>query len=167
MEREKAKGAIFLSLGFALAGSATTAAKPLAGSLGPFSLTALSLAFALPALAPFAIRGPRPRARELLTTAALGFFGIFLYRLCLMSALARVSAAEAGLMTGAAPALAERPFRAIVALRPSAWLALAWYGLFVTAASYVCWYEGIRRTEASRAARSSPPGSSSRAARAH
>jgi drug/metabolite transporter (DMT)-like permease len=249
--RQDRSGGLFLAAGFVLAGTATTAGKGLASALGPFTITAAGLAFALPALLPFALRGPRPSGKELGATALLGFFGIFVYRACLVSALSRVGAGEAGLMTGAAPAftaiaswlllgeapslfsvsgvalssagvflvrygaagaeaaaaaerslglllalgaaaseaafavlsrrtrnvgfggdqrrrtaltaawafafslgpaLGERPAEALAALPFSGWAALAWYGLFVTAASYVCWYEGIRRTEASRAA---------------
>ncbi len=255
MRSEKA-GGLYLAAGFILAGSATTAGKGLVATLGPFTITAAGLAFALPALVPFALKGPRPSRRELGLTALLGFFGIFVYRICLISALSLVNAGEAGLMTGAAPAFtaiaswlflrerpsplpvlgviaasagiflvrfgalggavdaasgftssgrslglllalgaaasesvfailsrlawrkdadadsrrraaltaawafafslgpaaAERPLGALAALPPVAWIALAWYGLFVTAASYICWYEGIRRVEASRAA---------------
>lgn len=51
-----------------------------------------------------------------------------------------------------AAAAAERPVEGLGRLAPADWFALAWYGLFVTAAAYVCWYEGIRRMEACRAA---------------
>ncbi len=98
-------GALSLSAAFMLTGTAPTAGKALAGILGPFTATAASLACALPALAPFMFARGRPSRRELLGTAVLAFFGIFLYRVFLVSALARVGAAEAGLMAGAAPAL--------------------------------------------------------------
>ena len=280
-------GAFYLIAGFALAGTATTAGKALSTSLGPFSITAASLVFALPVLLPFLARGGRIRARELGTTAALGFFGILLYRLCLVSSLRLIGAGEAGLLTGAAPAftvlvswfalrekpsslaligaaiasagiilvnigmqraagpgtqasastgsgalgaalalaaaaseavfatvsragslsdatplpeapqpeapqhesvqyaaarsatnvkdqmdplrrtaltvawalgfslfpaLAERPAKSFSELGASGWFALAWYGLAVTSVSYFCWYQGIKRLPAARAA---------------
>lgn len=98
-------GALCLSAAFVLTGTAPTAGKALAGVLGPFTATAASLAFALPALAPFMFGRGSLNRKELLGTAVLAFFGIFLYRVFLVSALARVGAAEAGLMAGAAPAL--------------------------------------------------------------
>ena len=50
------------------------------------------------------------------------------------------------------PAAGERPITALVALDWTGWLALLWYGLFATAAAYICWYSGIFRCEASVAA---------------
>jgi drug/metabolite transporter (DMT)-like permease len=261
--RKETIGGLYLAAGFALAGSAPTVGMTLSAKLGPFTITALSLAFALPVFAPFIFKGAWPKKGELATTAALGLFGIVLYRFCLVSALPIIGAGGAGLLTGAAPALtaiaswtflgerltrrsfigiavasagvflvhlgvvglepqagpgvlvggqapwtrgkgfgallalgaaaseatfavlsrrawtkegpsdsrtrtaftiawalvfsalpaaAERPAAALAGLGPRGWLALAWYGLLVTATSYVCWNEGIKRVEASRAA---------------
>jgi len=65
---------------------------------------------------------------------------------------------QAALVTAAAlalclaPALLERPAPRLAALDLAGWLALAWYGPVSTALAYICWYAGIRRSEASVAA---------------
>lgn len=50
------------------------------------------------------------------------------------------------------PAALERPFRPLLAAGPVEWLALAWYGLVVTALSYGLFYAGVRRCNAYTAA---------------
>lgn len=50
------------------------------------------------------------------------------------------------------PAVWEQPTRRLGAIGLTEWLALAWYGLFVTALAFICWYEGIRRCGALTAA---------------
>ena len=50
------------------------------------------------------------------------------------------------------PALLEQPARRLAAIGFTQWLALLWYGLFVTALAFICWYEGISRCGALTAA---------------
>jgi drug/metabolite transporter (DMT)-like permease len=50
------------------------------------------------------------------------------------------------------PAILEQPNRRLCAIGLTEWLALMWYGLFVTALAFICWYEGIRRCGALTAA---------------
>ncbi|MDD2619735.1 MAG: DMT family transporter [Syntrophomonadaceae bacterium] len=50
------------------------------------------------------------------------------------------------------PARLEHPILALSSLEITAWLALIWYGLFVTALGFILWYAGIRRCDASVAA---------------
>ncbi|SDD56617.1 DMT family transporter [Sporomusa acidovorans] len=50
------------------------------------------------------------------------------------------------------PALYERPAAALQTLGITGWLALIWYGLFVTALAFILWYAGINRCDASLAA---------------
>lgn len=50
------------------------------------------------------------------------------------------------------PALAEQPVTALSALPGSGWMALVWYGVFVTALAFVLWYSGIQRCNAAVAA---------------
>jgi drug/metabolite transporter (DMT)-like permease len=50
------------------------------------------------------------------------------------------------------PAIGEQPIRRLCAIGLTEWLALMWYGLFVTALAFICWYEGIRRCGALTAA---------------
>lgn len=50
------------------------------------------------------------------------------------------------------PAMTEQPVQRLIAIGLTEWLALIWYGLFVTALAFICWYEGIRRCGALTAA---------------
>lgn len=47
-----------------------------------------------------------------------------------------------------APALGEQPFRALKIAGAKEWLALLWYGLFVTALAFVFFYKGVKRCDA-------------------
>lgn len=50
------------------------------------------------------------------------------------------------------PSLFEQPWAALSSLGVAEWLALGWYGLFVTALAFIFFYAGIRRCSASTAA---------------
>ncbi|SMD03112.1 DMT family transporter [Sporomusa malonica] len=50
------------------------------------------------------------------------------------------------------PALVERPVESLMSLGIAGWLALVWYGVFVTALAFILWYAGIKRCDASMAA---------------
>jgi drug/metabolite transporter (DMT)-like permease len=50
------------------------------------------------------------------------------------------------------PAMKEQPVQRLYAIGLAEWLAVMWYGLFVTALAFICWYEGIRRCGALTAA---------------
>ena len=50
------------------------------------------------------------------------------------------------------PAIAENQAAALLLLPASGWGALAWYGLFVTALAFICWYQGIKRCDVAVAA---------------
>lgn len=50
------------------------------------------------------------------------------------------------------PALLEQPGVSLAALGLTGWAALVWYGLFVTALAFICWYAGIKRCDAAVAA---------------
>ncbi len=52
------------------------------------------------------------------------------------------------LSLSAVPALAERPFAALLSLGLRDWLALIWYGLVVTALAFAFFYSGARRCDA-------------------
>lgn len=56
------------------------------------------------------------------------------------------------LLLCAVPAAFEEPIVCLAALGTVEWLALLWYGLFVTALAYLCWYAGIKRCGAFTAA---------------
>jgi drug/metabolite transporter (DMT)-like permease len=50
------------------------------------------------------------------------------------------------------PAFFEHPLSALAKTGPAEWLALAWYGVVVTALGFILWYAGISRCRASVAA---------------
>lgn len=56
------------------------------------------------------------------------------------------------LLLCAGPSLAERPAASLMSLDAAGWMALIWYGVFVTALAFILWYAGIKRCEASTAA---------------
>jgi drug/metabolite transporter (DMT)-like permease len=91
-----------------LAGSSVVAGKVLAG-LPVFFAAAGGAAIALLILVPLAAREPRPDrgalGRALPLLAAQAVFGVALFRVLMLAALARTSAAEAGIATSAAPAI--------------------------------------------------------------
>lgn len=112
MERilESMKGALYLTGAFVLAGSSVVAARFVSGSLGPFTIAAASLFFAALCLIPAcgrrlmeAIKGMKPG--DWLALLMQAVFGIFLFRLFLLQGLTRTSTGEAGMLTGATPAI--------------------------------------------------------------
>lgn len=257
---DKIKGSFYLFCAFALAGTSVISARFVSGQLGSFTITALSLLFAITGLLTVC------RTRIIKEAIAIGaknwsiillqaFFGIFLFRMCLLQGLLKTSTGEAGILTGAAPAATvilarvflketlskqkvfgilstitgilliqgiflpgrsfllehlfgnilvvcaaisestfniisrinslrldldrrkpldpiiqttlvsiiafllclipsflENPVSSILSLGIKEWLALAWYGLFVTALAFIFWYAGIKRCAASKAA---------------
>jgi drug/metabolite transporter (DMT)-like permease len=50
------------------------------------------------------------------------------------------------------PMMFEQPLYRLSAIGLTEWLALVWYGVFVTALAFICWYAGIKRCAASTAA---------------
>lgn len=50
------------------------------------------------------------------------------------------------------PALFEEPIKALSGIGQREWIALLWYGIFVTALAFICWYSGIKRCGAFTAA---------------
>ncbi len=106
----KRSGPLFLTAAFALAGSSVVSARLLSGHLGTFTITAVSLGLALLALLPLC-RGKlmqtllRMSVSSGIMLVLQAFFGIFLFRLLLLQGMAQTSTAEAGLLTGATPAV--------------------------------------------------------------
>ncbi|MDF2875256.1 MAG: carboxylate/amino acid/amine transporter [Sporomusa sp.] len=253
-------GTLFLAAAFTLAGTSIIAGRLVCGVLGTFTITVISLFFALLGLLPLCGRGVIEAVKQMnlqdwgrLLLQAL--FGIFLFRVLLLQGLLYTSAGEAGLLTGATPALtallawiflqeplyparclgigstvigvliiqglcspgiefsgehvagnllvlgaalceslfnilsrissmkdlgnqatgtdpivwttlvvcmalllclgpalAEDQAAALMSLSITGWGALVWYGLFVTALAFICWYHGIKRCDVSVAA---------------
>ena len=50
------------------------------------------------------------------------------------------------------PAMFEQPVLHLSAIGMNEWFALLWYGVFVTALAFICWYAGINRCSAITAA---------------
>ena len=107
---KKSVGVLYLIAAFALAGTSVVTARQLDGRIGNFTLMAVSLLFALALLLPLCGRKRLARLRHM-PLPLLGrafqqaFFGIFLFRVLLLYSLKYTSAAEAGLLTGATPAI--------------------------------------------------------------
>ena len=259
MDIQKVKGAAYLTGAFTLAGSSVVCARLVSGHLGTFTITAVSMAFALLFLLPVCGRRIATSvhgmtAGDWLSTGLQALVGIFLFRFFLLNGVARTSAAEAGILTGATPAITavlawtllkervslfsasgvavtvcgvlliqglltpgrvlaaehfwgnmlilgaaasestfnvlsrvfavkgaerqrqtdplvqtalvaaialvlcllpalfEQPVQKLETLDFTGWLALVWYGVFVTALAFICWYAGIKRCPASMAA---------------
>ncbi len=256
---KKIKGMLFLFVGFTLAGTSVISARVIMGKLGTFTITSVSLFFALLCLLPL-VRGKLFIIRQLKFTDWFSLifqavFGIFLFRMFLLYGLRHTTSAEAGILTGAtpavtallarfllkekmngrkwigiigtvtgiliiqglflpgnrllpehsignllilcacasessfnvcsrilavkkqdglreslppmvqtllvsaialllclAPAIFEQPMTGLLQLGIRDWLALFWYGAFVTAVAFICWYAGIRRCSATTAA---------------
>ena len=255
----KWKGPGFLLCAFSLAGTSVIAARLVSDKLGTFTITSVSLIFALIVLLP-ACAGrlsqslQKMTAKKLLPVVLQAVFGIFLFRMFLLNGILRTSTVEAGILTGATPAITaafamvflkeranwkklagilcsitgilliqgimrvrsglpqvhlvgnllvlcaaasesifnilsrltaiksasgeeqipplvqttivtsvalifcvipalfENPFQRLAQLDLKQWLALLWYGLFVTALAFICWYAGIKRCGAFTAA---------------
>jgi len=249
---ERWKGMMSLFFAFSLAGSSVIAARFVNDKLGVFTITAVSLFFALLCLVPSGWRRLAPTVRGLsmkywLLLALQALLGVYLFRTFLLYGLQHTSAGEAGILIGATPALTvllamlllkesitrikwpgiictvggifliqgmlepgapfsinhlagnalvlcaalsesmfniisrthrepvhpvaqttlvsaialifcvvpalfEHPASALSAIGWKQWLALVWYGPFVTALAFICWYAGIKRCDATTAA---------------
>lgn len=103
-------GQCYLFIAFSLAGTSVIAGRFLSGRLGTFTIAALSLFFAVLFLLPlcgktlFAVIRSL-KARDLLLLSLQAVCGIFLFRVFLLNGLQRTSAGEAGVLTGATPAM--------------------------------------------------------------
>lgn len=103
-------GVIYLLGAFTLAGTSVIAAQFVAGVLGPFTITAASLFIAWLCMFPLCGRGFAKdflaiSIREKMSLVFQALFGIFLFRWLLLLGLTRTSAGEAGILTGATPAI--------------------------------------------------------------
>ena len=95
---------------FSLAGTSVISARFVSDKLGIFTITSISLLFAfiflLPASAKKLINSLRSLSvRDFLFLGLQAVFGIFLFRVFLLSGLLLTSSVEAGILTGATPAI--------------------------------------------------------------
>jgi drug/metabolite transporter (DMT)-like permease len=107
---ERWKGPVCLFFAFTLAGTSVIAARLVSGKLGAFTIAAASLSFALLFLLPAGgkklMESLRAMpAKDLLFLVLQAVFGIFLFRIFLLYGLLFTSAGEAGILTGATPAI--------------------------------------------------------------
>jgi drug/metabolite transporter (DMT)-like permease len=112
-------GKIYLTIAFILAGTSVVVARYVSGNLQPFTITFMSLFFAVITALLF-------RAKSILSTTKKlskrhwiililqAVFGIFLFRVFLTFGLQYTSAIEAGILTGTAPAITAVLTRIII-----------------------------------------------------
>ncbi|MCC8194790.1 MAG: DMT family transporter [Deltaproteobacteria bacterium] len=104
------RGKLCISLAFFLAGSSVVAAGYVADTLGPFTITGISLVFA--GFTAFVLSNKKMLASFRTITAQKwknlvwqSLIGVFLFRVLLTFGLQRTSAAEAGILIGTSPAI--------------------------------------------------------------
>ncbi len=105
----KIDGKFFLASAFTFTGSAVVAISYV-GSLGPFTITGMSLIVSLATALLLSGKEMGRTARKMSGAQwrfmlLQAFFGVFLFRVFLSLGLARTSAAEGGILTGTTPAL--------------------------------------------------------------
>jgi drug/metabolite transporter (DMT)-like permease len=103
-------GKLYLTAAFGLAGTSVVTGYVLTQKLGCFTITAASMAIVLVILLPFYAKRTLQTIRTLLKRQwflliAQAFFGIFLFRMFLLLGVRQTSTAEAGILTGAIPAV--------------------------------------------------------------
>lgn len=103
-------GKFYLIGAFSLAGTSVVAARFVSGSLGVFSIAAVSLLFAVAVLLPLGFRKLKLSFQCMSTRIGVeillqALFGMFLFRFFLLNGLSRTSSLEAGVLTGATPAI--------------------------------------------------------------
>ena len=113
-------GKLYLICAFSLAGTSVISARFVTGKLGAFTITTVSMFFSLVFMIPLCrkqlVRYIRTMTfRSLLLLSLQALFGIFLFRVFLLTGLHYTSAGEAGILTGATPAITA--FLAIAVLR--------------------------------------------------
>lgn len=104
------KGHLYLMLAFSLAGTSVITGRSLTAALDSFAITIISLLLMLFCLFPFfaakTLRTIRRLKRADWTALfCQALFGIFLFRTLLLTGIPLTSTAEAGILTGAAPAI--------------------------------------------------------------
>lgn len=104
------KGPVYLFCAFTLAGSSVISARFVSGKLGTFTITAASLFFALLFLLPACWKKLKITIRalsvkDILFLSIQALCGMFLFRMFLLRGLLYTSAGEAGILTGATPAI--------------------------------------------------------------
>lgn len=107
---KKWSGPIYLCCAFTLAGTSVISARLVSGKLGTFTITTVSLFFALLFLVPICWKRLIETLRilsgkDFLFLVVQALCGMFLFRMFLINGLRQTSAGEAGILTGATPAI--------------------------------------------------------------
>ena len=112
LDRKKSKwiGPLYLFFAFSLAGTSVVSARFVSGALGTVTIASASLFFALLFLLPLSLSSLKDTLcdlsiRDLILLALQAIFGIFLFRMFLLHGLLQTSSMEAGILTGATPAI--------------------------------------------------------------
>lgn len=133
------KGKLYLTVAFSLAGTSVITGRILGGTLGSFTITAVSLAIVLLCLLPFwgketmKTMGMLSKSDWLLIVFQ-AIFGIFLFRAFLLFGLGLTSTVEAGILTGTTPAVTALLAFFFIKEKLSRWGVL---GILCTAAGIV------------------------------
>ena len=103
-------GQLYFIGAFSLAGTSVVAARYVSGSIGVFTIAAVSLFIATLALLPVCARRLTAAFRAMTLRTAIeillqAIFGMLLFRFCLFNGISRTSSLEAGVLTGATPAI--------------------------------------------------------------
>ncbi len=111
MDRHRSLAGQFYFIGaFSLAGTSVVAARYVSGTIGVFTIAAVSLFFATLALLPVCARRLVAAFQSMTLHTAIeillqALFGMLLFRFCLFNGVSRTSSLEAGVLTGATPAI--------------------------------------------------------------
>jgi len=108
--RQSLAGQFYFIGAFSLAGTSVVAARYVSGVIGVFTIAAVSLFFASFALLPVCARKLRTAVRAMTFSTGVeillqALFGMLLFRFCLFNGISRTSSLEAGVLTGATPAI--------------------------------------------------------------
>lgn len=110
MKSSSVSGKLYMVGAFSLAGTSVVAARFVSGKLGVFTIAFLSMFFALLLLVPICWKRLRAECKTMTPSAYLSVllqtvFGMFLFRILLLNGVSRTSSLEAGILTGATPAI--------------------------------------------------------------
>jgi len=108
--RQSIFGQLYFIGAFSLAGTSVVAVRYVSGAIGVFTIAAVSLLFATLALLPVCARRLAAAFRSMTLHTAIeillqAIFGMLLFRFCLFNGISRTSSLEAGVLTGATPAI--------------------------------------------------------------
>ena len=110
MNQSDLSGKLFLVGAFSLAGTSVVAARFVSGKLGVFTIAFFSMLFALLLLIPTCWKRLKSEWKTMtmhsfFSVLLQAIFGMFLFRILLLNGVSHTSSLEAGILTGATPAI--------------------------------------------------------------